>query len=624
MSRLIGVDVGGTFTDIVVLEDGQVQGRKVPTSAHQADAVAAAVSGAASDIFLHGTTVATNTLLEERGARVALVTDVGYEDLIEIGRQDRPALYDSFADRPRPLVDRDARIGYRGDVDGLRSAIRELAPEAVAVSLIEAYRDDAAERAIVEAIRAEVDVPVLRSSLVSPEFREYERTATTVLAAYLSPSVTGYLGSLDARLPMSRRLVMTSAGGLLPFSAAQDSAARLVLSGPAGGAVAAAALAHHHGYATVLSFDMGGTSTDVCRIEGSHPAVGAGHRVAGRVDRVPSIPIRTIGAGGGSIGWRDSGGALRVGPTSAGAVPGPAAYGRGGAQPTITDAEIVAGHLPPNLALGGTVGLQADLARAAIERLAASLGLETTATAAGMLEVVDSHMEHALRAVSVEEGSDPADAVLVAFGGAGGLHASRLARRLGMSRVLIPPLSGVFSALGLLLATPRQDAARTLMLREAEADLRSARSSVEAAASAVYEDTFGQRPSGMSTTADVRYVGQSHELEVPLAAGWIELRRAFEADHRQQFGFDREGQPIELVTVRAVATGEPPTTWARLPRLAGGRGPVGQAGVWQRPSLPPGFRLSGPAMVVEADSAIRLQPGDRLTVLEDGTLELAL
>jgi N-methylhydantoinase A len=621
---MIGVDVGGTFTDVVVLDEGAVRERKVPTSPDQAEGVAAAVSGRREDLFLHGTTAATNALLEERGARVALVTDAGYEDVIEIARQDRPSLYDSFADRPRTLVEREHRFGFSGDPDGLASTLAAVSPEVVAVSLVESYADPSAESELERRLSSALSIPVLRSSLVSPEFREFERTSTTVLSAYLTPSVASYLRSLDTRLPMERRLVMTSSGGLLPFSQGPGSAGRLVLSGPAGGAVAAAAVGRHHGYETVLSFDMGGTSTDVCRITGGSPSVGSGHRVGGRFNRVPAVPIRTIGAGGGSIGWLDAGGALRVGPRSAGALPGPAAYGLGGTQPTVTDANIVVGHIPAGMSLGGTVPLDPSLAREAVGVLGETMGLGVEATAAGMLEVVDSHMEHALRSVSVEEGADPREAVLVAFGGAGGLHATRLARRLGMTTVLVPPLSGVFSALGLLLATPRADVARTVMADEGEGDLGSMVAGLETEAGSRYRDRFGEAPAQTRSTADARYVGQSHELEVPVEMGWAALRVAFDAAHLQRFGFSRPGESMELVNLRSVAAGEAPMTWSDLPGISRDRSPAGQQGVWRRETLPPGFVLEGPAIIVETDCAVLLEEGDRLTVLEDGALEIRL
>lgn len=623
MTLIIGVDVGGTFTDVVVFDEGSIRGKKVPTSLDQAEGVAAAVSGRADDLFLHGTTAATNALLEERGARVALVTDAGYEDIIEIARQDRPSLYDSFADRPRPLVEREHRLGFSGDPDELVSALDAVSPEVIAISLIESYVDPETERDLADLLSSRVSTPVLRSSVVSPEFREYERTSTTVLSAYLTPSVARYLRSLDAQLPMRRRLVMTSSGGLLPFSQGPDSAGRLVLSGPAGGAVAAAALGRHHGHQTVLSFDMGGTSTDVCRITGGSPAVGSGHIVGGRVNRVPAVPIRTIGAGGGSISWLDVGGALRVGPRSAGAVPGPAAYGQGGTQPTVTDANIIAGHIPADLSLGGAVPLDYGLARRAVDQLGEGMGLGVEAAAAGILEVVDSHMEHALRSVSVEEGADPREAALVAFGGAGGLHASRLARRLGITTVLIPPLSGVFSALGLLLAAPRTDIARTVMIDEGEGDLAAMVSQLEPEVADDYTAIFEAEPSSIVTSADVRYFGQSHELEVPVRSGWSELRTVFENAHLQRFGFVRPEEPIELVNLRSVARGEAPMTWGDLPE-SDASSPVGGEGIWHRETLPPGFELEGPAVIIETNSAVLLESGDRLSVLEDGTLQIGL
>ncbi len=621
MNWLIGVDVGGTFTDLVVLDDEGLHGRKVPTSPHQADGVAMAVSGERDDVFLHGTTAATNALLEGRGARVALVTDEGYEDLIEIARQERPSLYDPFADRPPPLVPRAARFGFDGNADTLLAALARAEPEAVAISLLESYADATTEIEL-ERYCTALGVPVVRSSLASPEFREYERTATTALSAYLTPSVAGYLASLEQRLPMTRRLVMTSSGGLLPFARAPVMAGRLVLSGPAGGAVAAAALGHHHGVETVISFDMGGTSTDVSRITDGTPDVASGHRVGGRTNRVPAIPVQTIGAGGGSVGWIDAGGALRVGPRSAGAHPGPAAYGQGGTDPTVTDANLVAGHIPPDLSLGGTVSLQPTLARDALRRLGADVGLDTMSAAAGMLEIVDSHMEHALRAVSVEEGADPREAALVAFGGAGGLHAARLARRLGMRKVLVPPLSGVFSALGLLLAAPRSDATRTVMAADGVGDLGAWRHELETEARSRYGETFGSTPREVGASADVRYAGQSHELEVPVDAGWDELRTAFVELHRQRFGFDRANEPIELVNLRAVARGTAPMTWDQLPRVASESRPRGRDGVWWRETLPVGFELDGPALVVETESAVLLEADDHLVVLEDGTLEI--
>ena len=466
MSRVVGVDVGGTFTDVVVLDGQSVVGRKVRTTPDQSDGVAQALSGWIDDAttILHGTTAGTNALIEGRGATTALVTTRGFEDLLEIGRQARPSLYDPFVDRPVALSPRSLRIGYAGDVEAIGALVEQADPEAVAVALVRSYMDPSEEIHLGERLQDMVDVPVSVGALVSPQFREYERIATTVLNAYLTPELAGYLSSLDRRVGGGRRLVMTSSGGLLPFAAASAHAGRLVLSGPAAGVVAATSVGQAKGFESIISFDMGGTSTDVCRVDDR--AIPAGQSGTGRVNRVPAIPVRTIGAGGGSLAWVDDGGALRVGPTSAGADPGPAAYGRGGVMATVTDANVVLGRIPADLSLGGSVPLDIGAARHALGLLGAELGLEIDEVATGIIEVVDTHMERALRAVSVEEGVDPRNSVLVAFGGAGGLHATRLARRLGMRRTLIPPLSGVFSALGLLLASPSSDASRTVMLEE--------------------------------------------------------------------------------------------------------------------------------------------------------------
>jgi N-methylhydantoinase A len=622
VARVIGVDVGGTFTDVAVSVDGLVHGFKVPTTIEQSDGVAGALDWRVDDLFLHGTTTATNALLEERGARVALVTGSGFEDLVEIARQDRPSLYDPGVDRPHPLVARTARVGHDGDTAATLHRLAGIEPEVVVVGMVEGYLDPGAELALAASITKATGVPVVASSQVSPEFREYERIATAVLSGYLTPSVAGYLSTLGERLAVSRRLVMTSAGGLLPFGQGADNAARLVLSGPAGGVVAAAALGSHHGHDSVISLDMGGTSTDVCRITGGVAAVGAGHRVAGRVNRVPSVPVRTIGAGGGSIAWLDPGGALRVGPRSAGAVPGPAAYGQGGLVPTVTDANVMLGNIPSDLALAGLLPLHVGLAGEAIARLARSAGMTTEATALGILEIVDSHMEHALRAVSVEEGADPRDAVLVAFGGAGGLHAGRLARSLQIPKVLVPPLSGVFSAVGLLLAPPRADAARTVMTPEGDPALAGHAAEVVAEAETRFGGLFGTRPMDRVVRFDCRYRGQSHELEIEADPEWSSMRASFEAAHLRHFGFTRPGEPIEVVNVRAVAAGKPPLTWEQVtPRLPEGP-PRGGDGTWLRGSLPAGFETTGPSVIVEDSSAVLLEPGDRLLVLADGTLEI--
>ena len=637
MPLTLGVDVGGTFTDVVVFDGDVVTGRKLLTTSDPSLAVteALATSGVDADtVFLHGTTAGTNALLESRGARTALVTSPGFEDLIEIGRQARPSLYDPFADRPPPLVDRSLRFADDGDMANLIELLQAAGPQSVAVALVRSYRDPEEELALGETLRSAMRIPVSVGARVSPAFREYERVASTVLNAYLTPEVAGYLGRLDAETTAGRRLAMTSGGGLLPFAAAVEYAGRLVLSGPAAGVVAAAELGKAKGHASVISFDMGGTSTDVCRITGGDLSSDSHRGGAGWVNRVPSLPVRTIGAGGGSLAWVDAGGALRVGPRSAGSNPGPAAYGLGGENATVTDANVVMGRIPPESTLGGSVSLDVASARQVMNVLGSALGPDPGAAASGVIEVVDTHMERALRAVSVEEGVDPRDSALVAFGGAGGLHASRLARRLGMRTTLVPPLSGVFSALGLLLARPSSDALRTVMLEEGSPLLSGVSGSIVAEAGERFDRHHGVVAERVEQFGEMRYSGQSHELTVPLCDDWLTLRSVFEVEHHRRFGFVQEGQPIELVNVRAVVWGRAPMVWSDLHALSASRRPEAgstlarvegreiQVPVWGRAELPPGFETEGPAIVVESDSATWLEPDDRVVVHDDGTLEI--
>ena len=633
MPSSIGVDVGGTFTDVVVYDGETVRGGKLPTTIRQEDGVIDAVAEfgpVGTTTFLHGTTAGTNALLESRGARVALVTSSGFEDIIEIGRQARPSLYDPLSDRPASLVPREMRFGNDGDLEALLDRLRAAAPEAVAVALVRSYADPSAEIDLAADLEKALEVPVSVAATVSPGFREYERIATTALDAYLSAEVSGYLGRLGSALPIDARLVMTSAGGLLPFETAVGFAGRLVLSGPAAGVVAASALARIKGHRTAFSFDMGGTSTDVCRIVDGEAHVVPGRRAAGRVNRVPTLPINTIGAGGGSIGWSDEGGALRVGPQSAGADPGPAAYGRGGKLPTVTDANLVLGNLPPALALAGSLVMHSDAAAAAVEKLGQTLGLGLIATAEGIIEVVDSHMERAIRSVSVEEGVDPREGVLIAFGGAGGLHASRLAKRLGIERVLIPPFSGVFSALGLLLARPRADAIRTVLLDEGSTRLPQIVREIGSQGVESFDEMNVGDGGSPVVTAELRYVGQSHELAVPADADWSRLRARFEEAHRARFGFDLPRDPIQLVDIRAEVTGDASATWDDLPSRPALARPEpiattpGGSKVWDRVHLPAGFETRGPALITERDSVTLLETGDRMSVHDDGTLEIGV
>jgi N-methylhydantoinase A len=625
----IGVDVGGTFTDIAAWDGRRLATGKTSTTADQSDGVVAGARDLLDDteLLLHGTTVATNALLERAGARTALITTEGFTDVIEIGRQDRPSLYDAFSDRPEPLVSRERRVTR---VEDLPDA------EAVAVSVLWSFSRSEHEAGIREAIRAaHPDLPVSLSSRVAPEFREFERTSTTVLNAYLSPIVGRYLRSLKAKARAAGLpddiLVMRSSGGLMDIEAATELPAAILLSGPAGGVVASAELGTALGRDHLVSFDMGGTSTDVCRIDDGTPETAYRRDVDGYACLLPSVAVHTVGAGGGSIAWIDAGGALRVGPRSAGATPGPACYGRGGTEATVSDADLVVGRLAPHLA-GGML-LDVSLARQAVARPAIRLDLTPEATALGVIEIVEAHMERAVRAVSVEQGADPRNAALVAFGGAGGMHATALARRLDMAGVLIPPHAGVFSALGLLLSAPRVDLSVSLTGDELVDESTAA---LADASTRRLRDKTGTLPVRVTTSVDARYRGQSHETTVPYAAGEGRevLEARFHVAHEVRNGFARVGDPVEVVTVRAAALGAPLLTWADLDEVTptgepirGSRAVLTEDGavdakVWWRPALAAGSRIVGPAVIEEPEATVWIGPGERAVVHPSGALEV--
>ena len=664
--------MGGTFTDIAMWDGTAMTVGKVPsTPRDQSDGVMTGARGAVraggrADL-LHGTTVATNALLERRGARTLLVTDGGFESLIEIARQDRPSLYDPFADRSEPLADGGMRLGVRVPAPGhddrldalaasvaaghdeldavaasVAAAVRDRGAEAVAVCLMYSYADAAVERALAGRLRRVVDVPVSASAEVVAEFREYERFSTAVLNAFLSPEVSRYMGSLADRAQQSGFVdeisVMRSSGGLVSLDHASAFPASILLSGPAGGVVAAAALGELMGCETLISFDMGGTSTDVCRVRSGRPEVTYNREIAGHACLMPSVAVHTVGAGGGSVAWADRGGALRVGPRSAGADPGPACYGRGGAEPTVTDANLVLGRLDPGARLAGTVELRSDLARAAFERLGSELSLAPIEAALGVVAVVESHMTHAVRAVSVEQGTDPRDAALMAFGGAGGLHATALARALEMDGVIVPPYAGVFSAFGLLLSPPRADAAQTVNVTAEDRDrLPAAARSLLVSARSQIEADSGRPAQTAASIVDMRYLGQAHETSVPYAEGvpWEVLCERFHRLHAERNGFARPQDPVEAVTVRAEAVGAAALRWADLPVFEpeagdprrGARSVIGPAGaaeaqVWWRPALPVGAEVVGPAIIAEGESTTYLADGERATVHETGALRI--
>ncbi len=638
---ILGADVGGTFTDLVLVDHGTVRTAKIPTSELQSDAIIEGLhrlsSGAPVEAFVHGTTIATNALLERKGARVALITDEGFEDVIEIGRQDRPSLYDPFIDRPEPLVARCDRIGVLGTPDSVD--IGDAA--AVAVSLIEGHAHPDREAAVAQRISdLHPGIPISCSSVVAPEFREFERTSTTIINAYLAPATSAYLCALEDRLVGGHRVgsmaVMRSSGGLMSARAAADLPAAVLLSGPAAGVVAARCVASDLGIDDAVSFDMGGTSTDVCRIVDGVIDVSYERSVDGYVCRMASAGIHTVGAGGGSVAWIDPGGALRVGPRSAGSVPGPACYGHGGTEPTVTDANVVLGRIDPGAMLAGTLRVNAQAAERAVALLADGLGMSVIDTALGIVAIAEDVMAGAIRSVSVEQGSDPRGASLLAFGGAGGLHATSLARSLGMASVIVPPFSGVLSAVGLLLAPPRIDLTAAVLVTDGSLDTVRVRADGLAVAA---EEALGQASHAGATLEfilDVRYCGQAHELGVPWERdeAFDRLVERFDSLHEVRNGFSRPGDPIEIVAVRCAASGEPPMTmhdlgvWtrrsARPPQTRKIVGASGQtvASIYDRLSLSVGDVIVGPAVVEEQEATTFLDVGERATVALNGSLEV--
>jgi len=586
----IGSDTGGTFTDLVD-ERGRVA-KVLSTPEHPTDAVAQGIEALRArrvEVLAHGTTVATNALLEGDLAPTALVATEGFADVIEIARQDRPRLYDQEADRPVPLVPRDRRLEVAGRLDAEGNELTPLgeAPEipdgveALAVCLLHADLDPGHEAATAAALRA-AGHEVSASHEVSPELREYERTVTTVVNAGLGPVCRRYLEALE---PLAERvLVMTSAGGLTPVAGAARLPAALLLSGPAGGVRAAAAYAVAAGFPDAVTFDMGGTSTDVALVLGGEPQPAAERSVAGYPIRLPSLDVQTIGAGGGSIAAVDEGGALVVGPRSAGADPGPACYGRGGTEATVTDANLVAGRIPAEVGFEALGELDRDAAEAAL----AALGLgDPLDAAAGVLEVVDARMEQAIRKVSVEQGVDPSGLALVAFGGAGPLHACDLADRLGMPTVIVPPRAGVLSAVGVLAAPVQHDRVRSWPTLADHDGLEDALTELgEEAIEGLLAAAGGEAGDVEVTMAlDARYQGQSHELRVAAVED-------FPAEHRRHNGYDRPDHPVEVVALRATARRAAPLDPTTMKSRA----------------RPP---MAGPAVVVEDDTTIYVPVGWR-------------
>ena len=649
----LGVDVGGTFTDLMALSEGNLITAKVPsTPKDQSVGVmnaieASEVKPSAVGALAHGMTVATNALLERRGARTALITTEGFRDVLEIARQDRPSLYDLTQDRPPPLVPRELRftvkerMGPKGEVTALDessleeviSAVREAEVEAVAVCLLFAFMYPQHEKRVGEALREELpDVHVSLSSEVLPEFREYERFSTTAADAYLAPKLAAYLKNLAGEVEETGApspLVMQSSGGVVRVTDAIADAAGCVLSGPAGGVVGAAYIGGLGGYRDLLTFDMGGTSTDVAPVVDGEAQTTTETVIAGVPIKLPMVDVHTVSAGGGSIAWADAGGALRVGPHSAGAEPGPAAYDAGGEEPTVTDANLFLGYLADRAKLGGEVMLKRELSEKALGALGEELDLDAEEVALGVVRVANAEMVRALRVISVERGLDPREFALLAFGGAGGMHACSLAEELGIETVLVPRAGGVLSALGLAISDLRRNYVRpylTSLEDVDEGEFGKKFKDMESSASEDLEDPEYTRQ------ADLRYRGQSFELTVDADGSFEKLEERFHTTHEQRYGYRMDDESVELVNLRLIATvpvekpepEEPPAEdeAESKRREANFDGEWQEVPVLDRDRMGKGSKVFGPAIVEFKESTCVVRPGWRGAVDGVGTLAL--
>ena len=661
----IGIDIGGTFTDFVVFDEaaGHVSTFKIlSTPSSPAQAVLEGLKRIPREslrTIIHGSTVATNALLERKGARTAFVTTKGFRDVLRLGRQNRRALYDWFSGGVEPLVSPDRcfeipeRIDYRGqvllpldtnEIPALAQLLRDWQVQSVAISFLFSFTNPAHEQEVARCFRRE-GLFVTASHELLPEFREYERASTTVVNAYVSPVLDRYLGELETALGASTFHIMQSNGGRIQAREARQQGVRSILSGPAGGVVGAAHVARLAGFDRLVTFDMGGTSTDVSLVDGAIETT-AEAEVGGFPIRVPVIDIHTVGAGGGSLARIDEGGALRVGPESAGADPGPVCYGRGGQVPTVTDANVMLGRLPATGLLGGKLPLDTEASSKAISMLAEHLGLQLQAdcseiegAALGIVQIVNAQMERAIRVISVERGHDPREYVLVSFGGAGGIHACELARGMRIGRVFIPSMASTLSAYGMLTAHVRVDAVQTIM-RSDEPSYEELQGTF---APMIEKIGFDLKAQGVQQDdveifreLDVRYVGQSYELTVPFSASY---RASFEAQHQQRYGYRQEDAPIEIVNMRVCGIGRiTPPSPRRLPfdvsadashavtgthRLILPDGPV-LAPHFSRERLRPGNEIDGPAVIIQDDTTIVLSVNDHARVDEYANLQIEI
>ncbi len=672
---LVGVDVGGTFTDFVVVAEDPFDVFLWKRPSFPAEPDRAILDGLAEALaeyrlaagavrrFAHGTTVGTNALIQRTCGRVAVVTTDGFRDLLEIGRQTRPRIYDVHLDHPPPLVPREQRYEVRerrladgttwralaeGDVDAVADALSRAPVDCVAVCFLHSHAFPEHEQRAAERLRTRLGdaVEVICSSTVYPEFREYERFSTTVLNGALLTVMRAYLTRLGAGVRKlgvtADTLVSQSAGGLLSLADARDLPVRTALSGPAAGVVGAAHRAAAAGYPDIITIDVGGTSTDVSLVSGGRPARVASRALAGFPLRLPTLDVNAVGAGGGSIAWIDKDGLLKVGPQSAGAEPGPLCYARGGTAVTVTDANVVLGRLPADALLGGRMPIDASLARAGIARLAAELRLSMEETALGVVQVATANMVRAIRTISVERGHRPADFALFAFGGAGPLHASDVAREMDMRTIVVPPRPGLLCAEGLMFADLARDFVHSLVTRlspETQAALGRAREKLLDQAETWFKaERVPPSARERRWTAELRYVGQNFELAValpdaPFDAGAI---RAIEDDfqrlHEQSYGYAFADEPLELVNLKLTAVGllpHPPI--AELPPRPPGR-PVSErraifrsvtpvtAPVFRRDDLARDQTIAGPAIVEQVDTTTVIFPGEQAHVDRFGNL----
>ena len=675
------VDVGGTFTDVVLCDpaDGRLVSTKVPTTPndwatgvlngiHAALQAADAQTGDVHEV-VHGSTTGTNALIERTGARVGLLTTAGFRDLLEIGRVQRPmaGLYDFMIDRPAPLVPRELcrvateRIAADGQVltpldeNSVREAAAFFAThgiEAVAICFLFSYVNPEHERHAAEILRAALPaVDVSISSAICPEYREYERASTVVMNAYLAPVMRSYFDDFETRLQETiapaRLSIIQANGGSTSVATARDNAVTTVNSGPAGGVVAAAYYGRQHDRRRIVSVDMGGTSFDIGLVEDGTSRVTTEGAFQDLPVKIPIIDLHIIGAGGGSIAWVDAGGALNVGPQSAGSLPGPACYGRGGSTATVTDANVVLGRLNPGFFNGGRMQLDATAARAAVSGLATTLGLGVEETALGIIKVVNANMVKGIASVTIQRGIDIRDFSLLSFGGAGGVHAVALARDLNMAETIIPPLPGTFSALGLLVTETRHDYVRATPNANIEtADAAALESEFleleDKGLRELCDAGFDRNEITLQRYADLKVRGQTYELTLPLAdnetldhAGLQALKRAFTELYRQRYAFFFEGEAIEIVNLRVAALGQNPAVGLPKSREIVGnasnavkaRRPVYfeavgfvVSSVFDRAGLAAGMHIAGPALIEEESSTTLLPPGERAEV----TLDLGL